>query len=180
MVRHRVGSDRPAYGRLGGQSRTYVEEGGVRVEDDAGVERVKLGKITSTTYGLRVNNPAGSVIIDGSSDMFRITAAGTLALSGFTSPLNPGATNNVSIGTGLSYTPISIFQWERSGGTDSYPSPYNVVQNSGALFEWYEANIHNTGGGITKVECQASSARSPATAIPGKTLRYYILEQVAF
>jgi hypothetical protein len=74
----RVGGNRLAYGQLGGKSRIFVEEGGIRVEDGASVERVALGRLSSSTYGLRVTNPAGSVIIDGTSDMFRIAATGTM------------------------------------------------------------------------------------------------------
>jgi hypothetical protein len=58
-------------GGLGDGSNTTVDADGVRVEDSSGAERVRLGKLGgSGDFGLRVNNPGGTVIIDGNSDMF--------------------------------------------------------------------------------------------------------------
>jgi len=66
------------YGALGANSRVHVEGDGVVVDDAAGAERVRLGRLSDGNYGLRVQNPAGTVIIDGTSNMFRILASGTL------------------------------------------------------------------------------------------------------
>lgn len=57
----------------------------VRVEDANGVERVLLGNLgtdDAPDYGLRVKSSDGTtVIIDGTSDIFKIAESGTLSLS---------------------------------------------------------------------------------------------------
>jgi hypothetical protein len=70
------------YGQLGGDSRVYVVSDGIHVSDAAGVDRVQLGNISGGDYGLRVVSADGStVIIDGTSDMYRILASGTVSLT---------------------------------------------------------------------------------------------------
>lgn len=55
---------------------------GISVADALGVERVRLGRISGTDYGLKVVSSDGAtVIIDGSSNMFKIAASGTLSVT---------------------------------------------------------------------------------------------------
>jgi hypothetical protein len=73
-------------GELGGASRANVDQDGVFVSDAAGTTRVRMGRLSTSgsgedataTYGLEVTNETGTVIIDGTSNMFRIQATGTL------------------------------------------------------------------------------------------------------
>lgn len=67
------------YGQLGAESRTYVLRDGIHVGDTAGNDRVHLGQLPSGDYGLEVTNPGGTVIIDGTSNMFKIQATGTFS-----------------------------------------------------------------------------------------------------
>ena len=63
-----------------------IASAGAYATDDVGLEvtdgtssRAQLGKLPGGTYGLRVVSSDGStVIIDGTSDMFKIAASGTL------------------------------------------------------------------------------------------------------
>jgi len=55
---------------------------GVSVIDAAGVQRVVLGAIGGGDYGLRVTSADGTtVILDGTSNMFKIAAQGTTSLN---------------------------------------------------------------------------------------------------
>lgn len=79
-------AERPlAYGALGAVSNAFVDKNGVHVTDGS-VERVRVGRLTGSegldatpTYGLQVWGPGGSAIIDGTSDVFKIVASGTVS-----------------------------------------------------------------------------------------------------
>lgn len=75
------------YGQLGAGGRVHVESDGVHVTDEAGTDRVQMGRLPSGDYGLQVVNAGATVIIDGSSNMFKILASGTLDATA----ANPGA-----------------------------------------------------------------------------------------
>lgn len=68
---------------------SQVASAGVYVTDDIGLEvtdgsnsRVQLGLLPTGTYGLRVVTAGGTtVIIDGTSDMFKIAATGTTSVT---------------------------------------------------------------------------------------------------
>lgn len=68
-------------GRLGAGTNTTIDDFGLKVTDGAAVERVRVGNIGGSDYGLKVTNAGSVVIIDGTSDMFRIAATGTISLT---------------------------------------------------------------------------------------------------
>lgn len=141
----------------------------------------------SSNWGLKVvSNDGATVIIDGTSDMMKIVASGTLSVASFTSPLDPGATNSVNVATGLTYAPAGELYWNRATG-QMIPSEYDINTIStissvtyGTTLDWRFAYLNVVNTNQTQVFAQASSARGGATTIPAMTLRYYIFEEVAF
>src|SRR5438128_7085956 len=70
------------YGQLGAASNVYVQGDAVKVIDAAGNIRVYLGNIPGGDYGLQVVSSDGAtVIIDGTSDIFKIVATGTTSVT---------------------------------------------------------------------------------------------------
>jgi hypothetical protein len=137
------------------------------VIDSSGIQVIN-GKLT-------VTNPGSVVIIDGTSDMFRIVATGTLACAA------PGAGAQTSAGatlsTGLTYGPAS--SWYVGTGSGDIPCPYYIWNLSGGAINWsYEgrANVINTNQ--TSVGAY-QSRMSGAGADYVYTYRYYVLSQVA-
>lgn len=73
------------YGELGGASNNYITSDGMSTTDGQTV-RTHIGRLDAFTggknqFGLLVRDPAGTVIIDGTSNMFKIVASGTLTHS---------------------------------------------------------------------------------------------------
>lgn len=97
------------YGQLGALGRVHVESDGVHVTDEAGIGRVQLGRLPSGDYGLQVINAGATVIIDGSSNMFKILATGTHSVALGVGP-NVSGTGTVTLtGLGaLSTTPAHL------------------------------------------------------------------------
>jgi hypothetical protein len=108
-------------GQLGGGSNAYVDGDAVKVVDAAGNIRVYLGNIPNGDYGLQVISSDGStVIIDGTSDVFKILASGVF------SDTNPGATNshdNLQTLTGL-------------GTFAATPAHLSFVSNGNGVTDW--------------------------------------------
>lgn len=81
-----------------GVSQTQVTPNGVEVVHN-GISRVTLGAIGGGDFGLKVTNGGSVVIIDGSSNMFKIVASGTLV---HTQAANSGGASSVTFpGAGL-------------------------------------------------------------------------------
>jgi len=71
-----------ASGQLGAGSQAYVVGDGIQVVDTRGAIRVYLGNIPNGDYGLQVVSADGStVIIDGTSNMFKIVASGSVSIT---------------------------------------------------------------------------------------------------
>lgn len=156
------------YGQLGGASRVHVSGDGINVTDEAGELRVRLGRIvefqegvSDNDYGLVVRNPAGTVIIDGTSDMFKIAAAGTVSRAS-----NPGdlqVTTEVTLtGLGtLASTPAHHSFISTSVAADSVRS--NGYAQADAL-EWVATT---SGGSPTARRVVASVVARVATRLNG-------------
>jgi hypothetical protein len=92
------------YGQLGGASRVHVSDDGVIVTDGDAEERVRLGRLSGTeeedneTFGLQIWSDDGDVIIDGTSQMYRIQAVGDLTI---TIPVSDFGENSSATLTGL-------------------------------------------------------------------------------
>jgi len=83
---------------------------GVTAYDVSGNQRVVLGKIASNPddYGLKVVSSDGSTtIIDGTSDMFKITASGTFSVAVLASAATSGEVTLTGLGT-VTVTPAIL------------------------------------------------------------------------
>lgn len=159
--------------------------GDVTVEDANGVVRVLLGNIGTDQdpdYGLIVTSSDGStVIIDGTSDMFRIDATGTLSTSG----AGTGTAHaSVDLTTGLLDIPTCLIFEEFTdslfGFNAGEPASALVLTAAGLVSFLYEGWAEITAvTGVTKVVVQTSATTAGAGG-RGGAYRYYVLEQVAF
>lgn len=163
----------------------------LQISDSAGVIRVTLGALGNGDYGLKVISTDGStVIIDGTSDMFRIAATGTLTAN---AAANTGQTATVVL-SGLTFatTPALISQ---IAGSASATDDANPIYFLSPVPLWGSA----TSGGATNRQTTGVSAfgmmydhltgTSPTPTLyvmnngnaAGLQLwgRYYVLQQVA-
>lgn len=175
------GAPQLAYGQLGGESRVHVEADGVVVTDLAGTRRVLVGQLTPesgtapATYGLRVVSSDGTtVIIDGTSDMFRIAATGTTTITG---PTAGGTTNtNVDFATGFTYPPAYLCFCEITVATSNQIPLIVWDLATGTLSQeiYAKTAVFNTNQTRLSITWRATTNQSASTF----TVRYYILEQV--
>jgi hypothetical protein len=147
------------------------------VENVPATVTVDATGLTVIDGAITVSNPEGTVIIDGTGDMFRIIASGTISTLTFS---NPGFyTSLITLETGLNYAPAFAAFLATTGG-NAYPVPYTQIgSGSGAHVDWYwEVWIHATGIGTTELTATVRSSVASGTT-PGYTFRYYIFEQTA-
>jgi len=138
--------------------------------------RVQLGKLPSGDYGLRVVGPDGTtVIIDGTSDMFRIAATGTLTTESFTGPGSSGFVT-VDISTGFIYAPSSHYFVEGSADVSFPLSHYQPGTSGGHVDYWWEGTTQIVNTNQTRARARTSTSISQV--ISAYVYRYYILEQV--
>ena len=161
---------------------------GVSVYDAAGNQRVVLGQISSTPdYGLKVVSADGTtVIIDGTSDMFRIAATGSSTLAGVDGSGAAGGTasNVITLSTGLTFAPATMIFYSLTGSSaGQIPTPYyiwdssNGFAGSGLVTDDFhgQAAVVNTNQTQVSLFWGTRLNRSGATS---RIFRYYVLEQV--
>lgn len=137
----------------------FIDENGLRVLNGA----------------ISVENQGAVVIIDGTSDMFRIVATGTIYTAGFTNPANPGAVQTVNLPLGFSYRPAhAVFV---TVGSVALGTPHLIVDNGGVVLDWYVAWVEQAGAD-TQVRVQVASSRGSGDT-NSAAFRYYIYEQVS-
>jgi hypothetical protein len=163
---------------------------GVYVTDDVGVEitdgqavRARLGLLQNGNYGLQVIAADGAtVIIDGTSDVFKIVATGTLGTSGAGTGTAQGA---VTLTTGLGVIPVcSVWQefldTATSQNAGEAGSSLIINLTSGAIAFLYEGWAEATAvAGQTRVVAQTTATPVGAGGRSG-TYRYYLMQEVAF
>ena len=174
---------------------TYITpDVGVEVTDGSNV-RAQLGKLAAGSYGLKVISAGGSTtIIDGTSDVFKIAASGTLSETA-ASHTDPAVSVALTgLGT-FSSTPGHLSFASDTSSTSSqrqigasfyleYPSPMYIAGSSGgsptstvaaALSAWDESYTVLSSG-TCYVYLLAHNADSVShTAF----LKYYVLVEAA-
>lgn len=182
-----------------------VASPGVYVSDDIGLEvtdgtssRVQLGLLPSGTYGLRVVSSDGvTVIVDGTSDMFKIVAVGTITSAG-TANTNTTAQVTLTALGALTVTPahLCMIAPTTTPSNTTQMLPNGVLLNAGIGLSWVAAA---SGGAVTtsagsikayavayalldgSSNCVISLSvdnYQPATAAP-RFAKYYILAEAA-
>jgi hypothetical protein len=135
--------------------------------------RVQMGKLPNGDYGLRVVGPDSTTIIDGTSDMFRIIADGSLASA--TGPNNGSVTQEVTLATGLTYAPMHT----GSSGFAYGLLPYVGLQ-IGALEKVADLIVQHTevsGGTSTRVIAKYISPLNRSAQ--AWSVKFYIYEQAS-
>ncbi len=133
--------------------------------------------LTVTDGAITVVNPEGTVIIDGSGDMFRIIATGTIQTDSFS---NPGSnTATINLNTGLDYVPAFVgYLASESGAVRTTPN-LQIGSGSAAHVDWqWELWINSQSGGLTTLKAAVRSSVVGGTT-QGYTFRFYIFEQTA-
>ena len=158
--------------------------------------RVQMGKLPSGDYGLRVVSSDGTtVIIDGTSDMFRILASGTTSLTLAADATGSNDVNLSGLGS-FSTTPahLSFISTDSAAGSARdmgitfglWAKRWAASTSGGAVTSSFIAlNAGGTQPGVGKIYTLLSGStcllRTDGIAISGTTFygRYYILAQTA-
>lgn len=140
----------------------------------------KIASGVSVTGMLVISNASGTVIIDGTSDMFRIIATGTGTVAGPNGSSGSVAStvNNITVATGLTYPPAYLTYVETGGGVaQQIPAVVSFVTD-GTPQITFVTSVSVVNGNQTRhqVSCYATANLSGDPDIP---YRYYIHEQVA-
>ena len=143
---------------------SQIASAGTYITDDVGVEitdgsnvRAQLGKLGTNSFGLKVISSDGStVIVDGTSDMFKIAAQGTISVT--TSAVNTRAATAVSItalGTQSSTLAHQCFVGVSGGANHlSFSNNGVILGTAGAGGGGWVANVLN---GATNLQCLVTS-----------------------
>ena len=179
-----------------GYAAVQVVSTGLNVTDTSGTVRVYMGNIPNGDWGLQVVTAGGGfVIIDGTSDMFRIAATGTMSLATVNGDRNVNTSVTLTGLGALSTTPVGLHQagssnattGDRWGGTPvdlAVPGTAWAATSSGGAttnaflsLNWI-ASMRNTLDGSNQcVVVMASSNQSGAShTVFG---RYYVMAQTA-
>lgn len=190
-----MSAERPlSYGQLGALSRVHVSRDGINVTDSAGEVRVRLGRIvefqeggSDNDYGVVVRNPAGIVVIDGASNMFKIAATGTIGITGCDAPAETACevTTTVDLSTGLTTPPAHLGFLEFASGEASslpYSDPDSTGVDIGRFANWLRLDTQVVNTDQTRVTARwtvlgvgGANNRSGTTL----DLRYYVLKEAA-
>jgi hypothetical protein len=176
-------------GRMGGGLISSPDIGrGISVADSVGTERVRLGQITAPSednptgdYGLKVVSSDGAtVVIDGTSNMFKIAASGTLAI---TPPAAGAATQaSVTLSTGFAYGPTLLGFLEIAGTAWTDILPWIFINDAtGAVRDLVFMYLSfTTSPDINTVFVEWKSPSGLFAGGGDKTTRYFVLKEAAF
>lgn len=173
-------------GNLGGQSNTFVTADGVQVTDGQN-PRVIMGRLGTVTvdpvtglvsgeFGLRVMGVGGStVIIDGTSNMFKIAATGTLSSA---SGPNVGRMEiSVDLATGLTTAPMHT----GSAGFGYGLLPYMLLANESTgdmtLLDLIHQHTSVVNTDQTRVTAKYVSSANRSTQ--NWSVKYYVYKEAA-
>ena len=159
-----------------GIAQTKVSASGL-VANDGTRDRVIVGNI-GASYGLKVVNPSGSTIIDGSSDMYRIIDTFTLSIAGVANNTN-ASTNSVRTGLGTFATlPAHLAYVTDTAGAFRVLGTYilyAVAAPPSQVLIWIRPSIDFSGSNV-RAWLEVGNYRGVTIDV---SCRFYILEQVA-
>lgn len=135
---------------------------GIVVSDASGADRVLLGDIGGGDYGLKVTSSDGTtVIIDGTSDIFKIVATGTTSIT------QAGGTSS---GTTIDLSALGA--WSTTPAHVSYLAMGNAVSDEQRLGEMVWPPDMSTFGAAT-------SGGAVTKALIGTTFYAYVATRLA-
>ena len=143
---------------------------GGTVQIDSTGERITGGKLT-------VTNGSSVVIIDGTSDVFKIVATGTLTTPAFTQ--TPGALSQATSGgiaTGLTYRPSFQGYIYRYG---THMTPWEWVElSNGTVTNQFDMWVEVVSTNQTQVTAQTGTMTNGGTW-PATDFRYFIMKEAS-
>jgi hypothetical protein len=142
--------------------------------DDGATVIVDAGGITVTNGAITVTNGTGTVIIDGSSEIFLIAASGTLTVPRNT--VKGDVFKTVDVNTGLTYHPHTVWSITLDDGFIQ-PLPEIVHNLSGQILKYFTGHARHVGSGVTRVRGLKGTTNPPLDA---KTYKYWIYSKQAF
>jgi hypothetical protein len=142
--------------------------------DDGATVIVDAGGITVTNGAITVTNGSGTVIIDGSSEIFLIAASGTLTVPRNTA--KGDVFKSVDVNTGLTYHPHTVWSITLDDGYVQ-PLPEIVHNTQGRVLRYYTGHARHVGSGVTRVRGLKGTTTPPTAA---KTYKYWIYGKQAF
>lgn len=164
-----------------GLAQTKVTADGIEVNDGA-VDRVTLGALGGGDYGLKVVNAGSTVIIDGTSNVFKIAATGNLSAPSVSSAEVPAEKqSSVNLSTGLTYSPAFLGFLDTGNGALGLPYILWVVPdaaNQGQVTDSWSMECQVVNTNQTQVRALVKTRR--AAGLPSYSTRYYVLREVAF
>lgn len=162
-------------GMVGEGTQTTIDDNGLAVTS-GGVERVRVGAIGGGDYGLKVVNAGATVIIDGTSNMFKIAATGTLTPPDISA--GPAETStNVTLSTGLTSTPAYL-GFLNYGDGRTLPYETSNWLGDGVMIDFYAMMITVVNTNQTKVTAEMKTRR--AGGLSGIPYRYFVFREAAF
>jgi hypothetical protein len=142
------------------------------LQNVAGNTAINENGVAITNGALSVQNAGGTVIIDGSSDMFKIAATGTMNMAA-----QGGAgqvTTDITLATGITYNPASSAYLNTAY---AYQMPYFVDNGAGALLDWYSMGASVVSTNHTKVHGEKNTLRGGG--LGAISYKYYVFSEAA-
>jgi hypothetical protein len=157
-------------------------QGGLTVADAAGSTRVTLGMIGTVdapSYGLRVVSSDGTtVIIDGSSNMFKIIATGTLTRAFVAATGSATASTTLTaLGAGYSVPPACLWSvaYDNSGANLRTSGEVIVTTAGVGSINWRALGYLSLSAGQVVANLQTDSTLiNPGTTAAA---RFYVLQE---
>jgi hypothetical protein len=143
--------------------------------DAAGHVTIDSTGVAITNGELTVTNAGSTVIIDGTSDIFKIVATGTITVpANGTAPVQN--TNTVNLSTGLTYVPASLWFQQQSGYSATMPF-LNFNNANGAALQYNSSECWMPSSGHTGMW---ASALTISGTVVAWTFRYYALVETGY
>ena len=165
-------------GILGTGTNTTIDDNGLAVSL-SGIERVRVGALGGGDYGLKVVNAGSTVIIDGTSNMFKIAASGTLSLTGCDGTSSQcSTTTNVTLSTGFDYRPAFLTFVDHAAATKTRPMNwYTFHPSNHGVTRQIQSDVQVTGGTSTLLTLEWFTQNGLNTSSETRNFRYYVLEE---
>jgi hypothetical protein len=151
--------------RIGGSSHSITPDttDGIVVSDATGAERVLLGNVGNGDYGLKVTSSDGStVIIDGTSNMFKILVTGTMTVSAAANGQSTTTTTLTALGT-FATTPShhSHVAFNNTDSAGKY-GVFSAFEEAGTTFA-----AATSGGAVTRQIIGLQKGAEVSTSLDG-------------
>lgn len=159
-----------------------VDEESSNGTDDTATAVIDSDGLTITGGKISVTNGSGTVVIDGSTDIFSIVSTGTLTIP--RTEMKGTTYRSVTLTTGLEYDPACLFFVKTPSpegkGDWAQPTPELVLSASGVILRMIHGRARYAGGSGASAQTQVQVSRFTSRPPDGSvTVRYYVLKKQA-